>query len=183
MQVAEPFPVFRVGESGAGPVEDVTVSFQESLLSGQSPCQQCGDEGLVVWPPELHVVPVFLDRFSEHIAKVEQASELRIPASQPHTVQHPAAQLNQSLIIANSSFLQNKPGTFNGVSGIEQSTVEVVGNLTVGLYGFEDAVEIGAVEQGFNFVDAAVDPFVQQRVCAQRSQAICEDSSERDHSA
>ena len=167
MQVAIPFPVFRVGKSGAGPVEHVTVPFQETLLSGQSPCQQSGNQGFIVWPPEFHFVPVFLNRLAEYVAKVVQATELQIPASLPHAVQHPTAQLNQPLIIANSSFLQNKPGTFNGVSGIEQSAVEVVGNLTVGLYCFEDAVEIGAVEQGFNFVDAAVDPFVQQRVCAQ----------------
>lgn len=38
-------------------------------LAGEFPCQEGGDDRLAVRPPELHIVPVFLDRLAADVGE------------------------------------------------------------------------------------------------------------------
>ena len=63
-------------------------------VAGEVIGQQRGDDGFILWPPELHVLPVLLDGQAPHVAEIEDATVLRIPAALPHPVQHPATEID-----------------------------------------------------------------------------------------
>ena len=71
IKVAVPLAVFAVREVGVRPVMDLTVHFGILRIAGVYMGKESRDNGLVVGPPELHKMPVFLDGFVVEVGKVE----------------------------------------------------------------------------------------------------------------
>ena len=64
---------------GIGPVVGLLMPLEERLVTGQLPGEQRADDGLVVRPPELHVMPVVGARQAFDVLKVEHAAVGLIP--------------------------------------------------------------------------------------------------------
>jgi len=86
MQVAIPFALLRVREVLIRPGVHVVVKLGVSGMAGELPGEEGCDHRLVVRPPELHVVPVFLHGEAADIDKREQAAVCGVPTSGPHPV-------------------------------------------------------------------------------------------------
>ena len=161
VQISKPLAMHAIVKMTEGPVEHITVPVEISGFAGQSPCEQGRNECLIVRPPEFHIVPVFLDGTVVDIPEIQQASEFRIPAATPHAVQHVTTQSGEVAVVAASSLLQHKPCTLNGVPGIQQSAIEVVGNAAVRQYCLHHTAQGRLEEQFCDFLNAAVDPHSQ----------------------
>ena len=66
-RLAEPVAVLHVLEMGESPVVHHVVPDGVTFLPGKLVGEGHGDERLVVRPPELHVVPVFLNGLAVHV--------------------------------------------------------------------------------------------------------------------
>lgn len=60
MQVSVPFAVLLIGEMLKAPLVNLLMPIGIKGIASQTPSHQCGDDRFIVWPPELHIVPVFL---------------------------------------------------------------------------------------------------------------------------
>ena len=60
MEVSKPFAVLRIGKMGVGPVMDLFVHILVATVMGNEMSQERCENCLVMWPPELHVVPILL---------------------------------------------------------------------------------------------------------------------------
>jgi hypothetical protein len=95
-------------------------------VAGHLEGKQGGDDRLVVWPPELHILPVLLQGLAVQIPEVEEAAELLVPAAPPHPVEHRQADPLPGRVPAQARFMEDKPGCLDGVAGIEDAPVEVM---------------------------------------------------------
>src|SRR5512133_706927 len=89
-------------------------------------------------PPKLHVVPIFLHRQVAEIPKIKQSPLFGIPSTLPHPVQNGASQADQFAVAAVPAFMQNEPGAFERMAGIERSPVVMVDDLAVRADGFHE---------------------------------------------
>ena len=71
MQVAIPFAMFFVGEMLETPFAYFNEALLEDVLGSESIGKQQSDHGFAMRPPELHIVPVLLDRTMLEIAEVK----------------------------------------------------------------------------------------------------------------
>ncbi len=167
VKVAVPFALFWVREMAVAPIVNLLMPAGVFFVAGQFVGHQRGDDGLVVRPPELHVVPVFLNWFVEQVSEVEQAATFFVPAACPHPVEHVAAESDQTRISAMPAFLHDEPGSFNGVAGVEQPSVAVIHDVAVRCDRFHDDAQVRLHESTANLVEAAVNPRGEVRVVPQ----------------
>lgn len=164
MQIAEPLAVVRIGEVLVAPSVNGVVPGSIVGLASQEVGEECGDDGFIVGPPELHVVPIFLAGSVMEIAKIEQAAELLIPATFPHPVEHLAAEGYPAWFVAEPAFAEDEPCTFDSVTGIEGSSIDMVDDRSIFGDVFEDDLLFGIDEVAFDFFDAAIDPSVPEGI-------------------
>src|SRR5262245_18041294 len=112
-------------------------------------------------PQEFHILPVLLDRFVVYITEVKDAAIFLIPSTLPHIINHFATEFYQMrVVITMFCFMQNKPGSFHGMTRIEGSPVDVIDDASVRGHRFHDALYIILYKKGFNLVDPCGYPLV-----------------------
>ena len=133
MEVAVIFAVFGVGEVGVEVVVGETMPFEVFFVLGEVASEKGGDDDFGLGPPEFHVVPVFLYRFSFHVDEVEDAAVLFVPAVVPHPVEDGAADALQfGIAPAVTGFVEDEPGGFDSVAGGHGASIEVIDELATG---------------------------------------------------
>src|SRR5690606_4134663 len=98
VEVAVPFAVFRVGKAVIGPLMDLAVPVLVLGVAGHVRGEEGGDDGFIVGPPELHVVPVFLDGAVLQIDEVHETAVFRIPSTSPHPIEDGAAGFDEGAV-------------------------------------------------------------------------------------
>ncbi len=143
-------------------------------VAGEMIGEQRGDNGLVVRPPEFHVVPILLHGQPLHIAEVEEPAILRVPAPRPHPLEDGLAQGAQACVVAaHARLLQDEPGRLDGMAGVEHAAIEVIEELAVGADRLQHGAQVRLHEIALDLVDTAVDPAVAQfRVTAGLAQRL-----------
>ena len=94
MKIAKPFTVEFIEEVVARPIMNARMPFSKQRVLGMFIGKQGSDDGFVVGPPKLHVMPIFLDRFSFDIDEIEQPTMFWIPTSFEHPSHHIQTGLN-----------------------------------------------------------------------------------------
>lgn len=156
VQVSVPVAVLAVGEVRERPVVNLFVHVGVLVVAGKLVRQQRRDNRFVVVPPEFHVVPVLDRRFVEHVAEIEHAAVLFVPAALPHPVENVEPGLDVVLTVSPFSFVHDKPGAFDGVSRVERSPFAGIDDVAVGRNGFHDAADVRLHEVLLNLLDALV---------------------------
>lgn len=87
MEIAEPFAVFLVWKTGIRVFVYLLVHFQVFGIACGFIGIQRGDDGFALWPPELHVMPVFLLRTVLAIPKIGDSTVCFVPTPFPGPVQ------------------------------------------------------------------------------------------------
>ena len=101
--------------------------FRITIFPGHPVGQQGRYDGLTVRPPELHVMPVFLDRITMDINKVEQPAVLLIPSPLLHVIEHPAPERGKFFVSSPPlRLVQDEPRRLDGMSGIHRATVQMI---------------------------------------------------------
>ena len=158
VEVAKPFAVFWIGKVGKAPIVDGFQHARVTVEAGQFPREERGDDGFAVGPPELHILPVFLDRQTAQVGEVEQAAVFFVPTAFPHHVEDAASDLNPACFIAETTFVHEEPSAFDRVAGVEGSAVGVVDDGTVGRDGFHERSEVRFEKVALDGVDAPANP-------------------------
>ena len=128
-------------------------------VAGVDMGEQGRDDRLVVGPPELHEVPVFLDGLALEVREVEQAAVLAVPPALPHPVEHAQRGRGVVLVAGAAGLAQDEPGGLDGVAGIEQAAVEMVGiDLPLGADHLHDGPQLGLHEVAEDLGDGDVGP-------------------------
>jgi hypothetical protein len=129
------------------------------LVAGELVGEERGDLGLVVRPPEFHLGPVFLDGPAVQVGEVEQAAEFPVPTARPHAIEDAEAEAQQARVAAAVlRLMQDEPGAFEGVTGIEGAAVKVIEHAAVGADDLHERAEVGLEEIAFDHGEGAVDP-------------------------
>ena len=148
--------VLEVGES---PVAHHVVTDGIAFFPCELVGERHGDERFIMRPPELHVVPVFLNGFVVHVRVVQHAAVFLVPAAGECPVDHVAAHLDEfGVIAAMAGFFQHEPSSLRSVAGVQGAFVEVVDDGAVRSHHFHDCLDVRFHEQGAEVVDAAVCP-------------------------
>ena len=84
---------------------------------------------------------------------------LGIPTALPHPVEHGYAEFHQaSIVIAVTRFVQDEPGHLDGVARVEQTTIEVVKDLTRGRNVLQHRAVFGFAKIPLDLVDTVIYP-------------------------
>ena len=128
------------------------------FLAGQGQGEQRSDDGLVVRPPEFHIVPILLHRLVVHISKIKQPTVLAVPAPCHHPVQNLATGTDQVWIVAAELGLpQDKPGALDRMAGVECATVKVIDDRAVRRDHLHHALDLRLHEVSADLLDGVVD--------------------------
>ena len=106
MEIAEPFAVFLVWKTGIRVFVYLLVHFQVFGIACGFIGIQRGDDGFALWPPELHVMPVFLLRTVLAIPKIGDSTVCFVPTPFPGPVQdrEPGLMVRPGIESINSPF-------------------------------------------------------------------------------
>ena len=127
VHITEPLPVFAIGKGPVGIVVHQTMPLSITIFPRHLVSQQGGSDGLAVRPPELHVVPVLLDRFAMHINEVEKPAVFLVPSPLPHVIKHAATEGREPCVSSSPlRLVQDEPGRLDGVPGIEGPPVHMI---------------------------------------------------------
>ena len=116
-----------------GPVVHLLVHFGITWFSSLLVSVDCRNEGFVVRPPELHVMPIFLHRQSVERGVIKETSMNGVPSSLEHPIQHVAACIHPSSFAAHRTFMDHKPGRLDGVAWIQCLALQVGETLPSGV--------------------------------------------------
>lgn len=122
MEIAEPFAVFLVWKTGIRVFVYLLVHFQVFGIACGFIGIQRGDDGFALWPPELHVMPVFLLRAVLAIPKIGDSTVCFVPTPFPGPVQDREPYLLQLRVpVPVLGLFEDKPCRFDGMvrPGIE----------------------------------------------------------------
>ncbi len=142
MQVTEPLAVLLIREMLMAPLVNKSMPVSVATLTGQLVRHQCGDDGFIVRPPELHIRPVLLRWLAINIAEVQQTTKLAVPTAMPHPIEHAATESNEPMVSADLAFMHDEPGTFDGVTWVQRSTITMVDNRTIRRHRLENGFQV-----------------------------------------
>lgn len=139
VEIAEPLAMLCIGKMLVGPIMDHLMPSRVLRVARELVSEQSGDDRFILRPPELHVMPVLLDRQPVDINKVQDAAVFFVPASLPHPIEHLATDANEFVVLAQFAFVHDEPCTFDRVTWIEHAAIEMIDHFTWDTYESRDA--------------------------------------------
>ena len=143
MEIAEPFAVFLVRETGVSVFVDQFVHFEVFRVACRFISIQRGDDGFALRPPELHVVPVFLLRTVLAIPEIGDSAMCFVPAPFPGPVQDREPHLLQLRVpVPVLGFFEDEPCRFDGMARIDGPAGNRIDKFAVRPDRFEDGLKL-----------------------------------------
>ena len=143
MEIAEPFAVFLVWETGIRVFVYLLVHFQVFGIACGFIGIQRGDDGFALRPPELHVVPVFLLRTVLAIPKIGDSTVCFVPTPFPGPVQDREPYLLQLRVpVPVLGLFEDEPCRFDGMARIDGPAGNRIDKFAVRPDRFEDGLKL-----------------------------------------
>ena len=74
------------------PVINLGVPFKITGFTGENICEQGRNDGLILGPPEFHIMPILRNRSATSIDKIKDSTIFIVPPFLPHPIEHLATQ-------------------------------------------------------------------------------------------
>ena len=162
MEIAVPFPIFPVRETGVCVFINHPVHFKVFLVAGSFIGIKCGDDGFALRPPEFHIVPVFLLRKVLAVFEISDSTVCFVPAPFPGPVEDSQSHFFQFRVpVAVLGFFQDEPGCLDRMARIDGSSGDGVDEFAIRSDCFEDCFEFRLHEVAAEFADGLVYLFCQ----------------------
>ena len=145
-EIAVPLAVLIVGKVGLAVVQHLEEPVQILLLAAVPVHHQAGDQGLVVGPPQLHVMLVSFGGEALAVDEVQDSAVLVVPAVGDGHVKDLHGLLAQRIVVGVVGLFHQEPGALDVVAGIHEAAGrDVAPELAVHAHSLQGALEFRLV--------------------------------------
>ena len=160
-EIAVPVAELGVGEVLLAVVHGPLKPGEVLLIPGVPEDHQAGDHGLVVGPPQLHVVLVGLGGTAQAVNKVEQAAVLIVPAGVDGLVKDLHGDLVLLLVPLPVGVLHEEPGALDVVAGVDHPALgHIQAGGAVQVHALQGAAQLGLVVVLEDLIHALLGPLI-----------------------
>lgn len=143
MEISIPFTKFWIRETFISPSINFLVLFNIFWIIASQESIKRSNDGLILWPPEFHVMPILLLRQILAVLEIGDATVLLVITPFPRPIINSQSHFFKLWIpFSITSFFKNKPSSFDGVTRIDASSGIGVDKLTILTDHFEHTLEL-----------------------------------------